>query len=139
MNTDKDFNALTAGQRAPNDQASGLEKVGSWFTAVRGMSLWLTAWIFGTFFAYLGILFLLWRHAHGGTFTQVLYGLGMDHSRKWKAVEILAGLPFDVWLLWFTFLSKSKLVTEDDKKCVMLMFAGAALGGLLMLVRWLAR
>lgn len=132
MNADGDFdgeaNAEAARQRAPNNRRSGLKNIGSWFRAVQRMGLWLKIWISVTFFAYFGILFLVWRHAHGGTFGEVLYGMTRDQSKKWIDTEILVGVPFDAWLIWFTFFSKNKLVTEDDKKCVILMFAGGAIG-----------
>lgn len=140
MNTGRDFdggaNAPAARQRTPNNQASGLEKISFWFKALQGMSLWLKIWISVAFFACFGILFLVWRHAHGGTFTEVLYGMSRDQSREWIDTEILVGIPFDVWLIWFTFFSKNKLVTEDDKKCVILMFAGGAIGLLNLAFRY---
>lgn len=114
----------------PEDKpASRLSAIGPWFTAVKKMSPWLMIWIFVEFFAYIGLLILVWRYIHGtGTFGEILYAMGTDRSRSWFEIEMLAGVPFSVALIWFAFLSKSKLVTENDRKCVIIMFLGAAIG-----------
>jgi len=99
-------------------------------------SRWLKATILLSFIAFLAILTFAWRYVHGGTIGEAFWGWQWE-SRSSPANLILLGVPFQVGLLWFTFASKSKLVTDDDKKLVLLMFAGAVAGYLILAVRHL--
>jgi hypothetical protein len=104
------------------------------------VSPWLQAGILGTFFAYTGIFTLLWQRAHGGTLKDAVWGRQVQNATSGPpAVEWLLASAIGTTLLWFTFASTSKLVTDDDKGCVMLMFAGSAIGGLITPVHYFLR
>lgn len=106
-----------------------------------GMSLWLRAYIFGVFFAWLGAITIVERRLHGGTWEQAFWAANQraqatDRTPVAILFEILVGA---VPLLWFTFLSQNKRVTEDDKRAVPWMMAGAALGILITACRNILR
>ena len=55
-------------------------------------------------------------------------------SRTDWMVSTLISVPCAAGLLWFTFASNSKRVTADDKLCVRLMFLGALIAIVSLLI-----
>lgn len=106
----------------------------AWVTAAARMSLWLKAWILAAGLTFWGIMTLLWHRAYGGTWKDAFRGWQM-HSPSATAWALSGVLLIP--LLWFTFLSNSRLVKSDDKRCVALMLFAGAIGGLLALLRHL--
>jgi hypothetical protein len=104
------------------------------------LSRWLTAYFLGFVFAWMGLITFLERRSHGGTYADAYWAVG-ERTRIFGPTtpEILCLVLFWAGLLWFTFFSKSKRVTEDDKRFVRLWTTGAALLELVSLFRHISR
>lgn len=103
------------------------------------MSPWLFALIFVLFFGWLAIS-AAERGYRGGDLMQALRARQMAISRGG-----LSGLDWSfmiaaqVGLLWFTFGSKRRFITDGDKCAVRWMLSGAVLAYLLMGFRFLLK
>ena len=53
--------------------------------------------------------------------------------------KLVLAVPFQAALLRFTFFSNSKRVTDDDKKCVLIMFVRAAPAYLNLIIHYVFR
>ncbi len=104
------------------------------------MSPWLLAWILFEFLAVLlpPICFEWTRNGHD--WAKAFLAAGQQRARGvLTPLDIaLAGLltpPF----IWFTYFSNNKRVRDSDKFAVFLMFCGAGLGLIVMILRYISR
>ena len=102
----------------------------------KGMSPWLVAVIFVSFFLYCGLI--VWeQHLPGGTVHDALLSWQHREAKDGPtALELTGAAVLTLALIWFTFFSGNKRVTQDDKKVVALMLVGAAIGWVSMIVRY---
>ena len=103
------------------------------------MSPWLVAVIGVTFV--LCVALLLIEHGYrGGDPTQAIqaWRTAMIHGRL-TAKDLIFAATAQAALLWVTFLSNGRFVTEGDKCAVRWMMTGAALAYLIMAVRYLLK
>ena len=111
-------------------------------TWLRWQPIRFSAWLM----AYLACLLIfvefvpalvIW-HASTETFVQSLarrqiLGVWNPFETRWR----LVGFVFNVWLVWFTYFSGNKRVSDSDKFVVFLMICGSVVGAILTLVRHL--
>jgi hypothetical protein len=93
----------------------------------RGMSPWLAVTIVAGCFVF--FLLIVWEnHAPGGTVRDALWSWQRrEYEFGPSTIELATAVGFQVALIWFTFFSGNRRVTEDDKKLVTLMLFGAAI------------
>jgi hypothetical protein len=92
----------------------------------RVKDLWLDAVIFAVGFGWVGIETLLEQRQNGGTLREAFWAYTNRLVRSNPSgKELLALVLLQAGLLWFTFLSKSDMVTEGHKVAVKWMMAGA--------------
>jgi hypothetical protein len=95
--------------------------------------------VFVSFFADVGVHTYLERRRSGDGWEKAFWDWQFrvaqsGLSRTDWLVLTLISVPCAAWLLWFTFASKSKRVTPDDKLFVRLMFLGAMIGIVSLLI-----
>jgi hypothetical protein len=80
-----------------------------------------------------------WR-ASGGDFMKAYFAaIQALRTGRPNTVEVALFLPLTAGLIWFTYFSRSRVVKDHDKFAVFLMLCGAAVGWVLMLVRFFSR
>jgi len=105
-----------------------------------GMSPWLVVCTLCPFIAWLGVEIFIEKRMRGGTFAEAYYAWAM----RWGTacpnyVEMVLIIIAQAALLWFTFMSKSKLVKDGDKCAVRWMMLGAGLGWLIIIPRHISK
>lgn len=99
------------------------------------MATVIVVWIF-----YMVLLVAPYWHASGGEFNKAFVAAMQDRQTSGpRAIEIELTFALQAGLIWFTYFSKSNLVKDHDKFAVFLMFCGAAVGEVILVVRWFIR
>lgn len=110
-----------------------------WFGRLK-LSPWLGAYIFLTAFAWTGVNTLLEHRSLGGTYTDAYWATAERLAKSGPTPgDYALVILFWAALLWITFFSNSKRVTEDDKRFVRLWAAAMVLLELTHLFRHLVR
>jgi hypothetical protein len=110
-----------------------------WFGRLK-LSPWLAAYIFLTAFAWTAANTFFEQRSLGGTYADAFRATAERLATSGPTPKDYAlAILFWAGLLWFTFLSKSKRVTEDDKRFVRLWTAAMVLLELAHLVRHVVR
>lgn len=104
------------------------------------LSPWLLVTILLGWILYLALTVGPYWSQSGGAFLRAYVASTQHHSMYGPSVlEIVLSLLLAAGLIWFTYFSKSPRVRDSDKFVVFLMLCGAAVGCVVLIVRFLAR
>lgn len=102
-------------------------------------SPWLMTTVIVVWIFYMVLFVAPYWQASGGDFNRAFVAAMQARQAGPRAIEIELTFAFQAGLIWFTYFSKSNSVKDHDKFAVFLMLCGAAVGGVILLVRWFIR